>query len=73
MNHSGNWQPAYEAVLMQEGGETRNQRIDAAIHAIDDRLEDALHGRSPLDSTERLAIMDASRTLRFLKEHRQAA
>jgi hypothetical protein len=44
------------------------ERIAAAENAIHDRLEDSLHGRHPLDSSERNAIHVALSHLRHLKK-----
>jgi hypothetical protein len=37
--------------------------------AIGDQLEDALHGRNPINGNERELIEDARRNLYFLKKH----
>jgi hypothetical protein len=44
-------------------------KIEAAQKAIGDRLEDALHGRSPINGNERELIEDARRNFYFLKKH----
>jgi hypothetical protein len=61
------WQPSYAAALVDVRPDRVKKRIAAAQNAINDRLEDALHGRQLLDSTERSAIMIALDHLRSLK------
>jgi|SRR5579872_4951877 len=45
------------------------QKIEAAQRAILDRLDDALHGRDPINDDEEQAIEDARRNLYSLKRH----
>lgn len=71
MPNQSNWRPPYEAALREADDNKLNQCIAEAIRAIYDRLEDALHGRQPLDNEERRAIQAASQTLRSLKQQRQ--
>jgi hypothetical protein len=61
------WQPSYAAALVDVRPDRVRKRIAAAENAINDRLEDALHGRELLDSRERSAIMIALDHLRSLK------
>ena len=62
------WQRRYENVLREVTPSKMKERIAAAENAIHDRLEDSLHGRHPLDSSERNAIHVALSHLRHLKK-----
>jgi hypothetical protein len=62
------WQRRYENVLREVTPSKMEERIVAAENAIHDRLEDSLHGRHPLDSSERNAIHVALSHLRHLKK-----
>jgi hypothetical protein len=44
-------------------------KIEVAQKAISDRLEDALHGRNPINANEQQLIEDARQNLHFLKKH----
>jgi hypothetical protein len=44
-------------------------KIAAAQRAIGDRLEDALHGRNPINANEQQLIENARQNLHFLKKH----
>jgi hypothetical protein len=69
------WKTYYAAALLeieiQDG--KRQQRFEAAKNAIADRLEDSLHGRLPLSSSERVQIEEACRTLVILRRYPNAA
>lgn len=67
-DHEG-WHSYYRKAMLETDPDTQKQYIDDALRAIDDRKEDSLHGRTPLQSEERHEIDDATRLLRFLKEH----
>ena len=62
------WQASYAAALVDVRPDRVKKRIAAAENAINDRLEDVLHGRQTLDSSERSAIMQALNHLRSLKQ-----
>jgi len=62
------WQRQYADALREVTPTKMEERIAAAENAIHDRLEDSLHGRHPLDSTERKAIHVALSHLRHLKK-----
>ena len=62
------WQPSYAAALVDVRPDRVKKRIAVAENAINDRLEDSLHGRQVLDSSERSAIMQALSHLRSLKQ-----
>jgi hypothetical protein len=62
------WQRQYADALREVATNKMEERIAAAENAIHDRLEDSLHGRHPLDSTERKAIHVALSHLRHLKK-----
>jgi hypothetical protein len=68
----GIWRRFYETALLETDEDKVSQSIEDAVQAIDDRREDALQGRMPLDERERRALDDASRTLRFLQQERAA-
>jgi len=61
------WQASYAAALIDVRPDRIKKRIAVAENAINDRLEDALHGRQLLGSSERSAIMLALDHLRSLK------
>jgi hypothetical protein len=67
------WKSRYDDALRETDELRRQQRVDAAKHAIVDRLEDSLHGREPLDSAERVQIEEACRELLLLRNQRRAA
>lgn len=62
------WKARYDAALGENDGGRRQERMNAAKNAIVDRLEDSLHGREPLSSSERVHIEEACRKLRFLRK-----
>jgi len=62
------WQASYAAALVDVRPDRVKKRIAVAENAINDRLEDSLHGRQVLDSSERSAIMQALSHLRSLKQ-----
>ena len=70
--HYGNWQVFFEAALFETHPINLAKKIDAAQSAINDRLEDSLHGRDLLDTKERQAIENALVCLRTLKQHQAA-
>jgi hypothetical protein len=67
MDRNNNWQSLYEAVLLETNSVKVREKIEVVRKAINDRLEDSLHGRQFLDSEERHAIDMALRCLRLLK------
>jgi len=64
---SGEWQPTYFAVLIETDAHRLKQRIDEAVSAIDDRLEQLRRGEV-LSDEERSMIEEALRILRALQE-----
>jgi len=72
MIQEGSWRWFYEKALLETDEDEVSHSIEGALEAINDRREDALHGRMPLDERERRALDDASRTLRFLQQERAA-
>ena len=70
--HYGSWRTFFEAALFETQPIKLAKKIDAAQDAINDRLEDSLHGRHSLDPFERQAIENALNYLRILK-HDEAA
>jgi hypothetical protein len=69
VNPSSVWQSLYSDALVELDPIKLLQKIDAAQEAISDRLNDALHGRDPIDVDEWRAIEDARHNLQFLKKH----
>jgi hypothetical protein len=70
VNQNGSaWQSLYNDAVAELDQVQLLQKIGAAQRAIGDRLEDALHGRNPIDADERQAIEDARYNLHFLKKH----
>jgi hypothetical protein len=73
VNQNGSaWQSLYDdAVAEFDQLQHYNccKKFGAAQRAIGDRLQDALHGRNPIDADERQAIEDARYNLHFLKKH----
>jgi hypothetical protein len=63
----GKWQPSYFAVLIETDAHRLEQRIDEAVSAIDDRLEQLRRGEV-LSSEERSMIEEALRTLKALQQ-----
>ncbi len=75
MAASWKWKTCYNIAFVEievEDGK-RQQRLEAAKHAIVDRLEDSLQGREPLGSAERVQIEEACRNLLLLRDHQRAA
>jgi hypothetical protein len=69
-NQNGsNWESFYNDAVAELDPTKLLDKIGAAQRAIGDRLEDALHGRNPIDGDERQAIEDARYNLHFLKKH----
>jgi hypothetical protein len=69
-NQNGsNWQSVYNDAVAELDPTLLLRKIEAAQKALDDRLEDALHGRRPIDPNERQLIEDARHNLYFLKKH----
>jgi len=67
------WKSCYDAASLEieiDDGK-RQMRLEAAKNAIADRLEDSLHGRQPLGSTERVQIEEACRMLLLLRERQR--
>ena len=58
-------QSLYEAVLCETNSIKMREKIEVARNAINDRLEDSLHGHEPLEGEERQAIDNALRCLRI--------
>ena len=61
------WQPIYEAAMFETRVSAMEIRIAQAENALLDRLEDDIHGRCVLDSTERQAIENARKFLASLR------
>jgi hypothetical protein len=66
---NGNWLTLYNDAVVELDPIKLLDKIEAAQKAIGDRLEDALHGRHPINGNERELIEDARRNLYFLKKH----
>ena len=64
-----NWQSLYNDAVAELDPPLLLQKIEAAQKAIGDRLEDALHGRNPINADELQLIEDARHNLHFLKKH----
>jgi hypothetical protein len=62
------WKALYEDSMLEVDETKIRQKIEAAENAMRDRLEDALHGRLPIDAAERQAIEDARYALSSLKK-----
>ncbi|HYX51305.1 MAG TPA: hypothetical protein VE843_16280, partial [Ktedonobacteraceae bacterium] len=60
-------QPAYFAVLIESDAQRLQQRIEDAVGAIDDRLEELRNGELVSDQ-ERFMIEEAVRILKALQE-----
>jgi hypothetical protein len=70
MTASWKWKAWYDTAFVEievEDGK-RQERLEAAKHAIVDRLEDSLQGREPLNSAERVQIEEACRNLLLLRK-----
>jgi hypothetical protein len=63
------WQLLYNDAVVELAPIELLAKIESAQKAIGDRLNDALHGRNPIDAIERQAIEDARHTLYFLRKH----
>jgi CBS domain containing-hemolysin-like protein len=63
----GQWQPTYFAALIETDAHRLEQRIDEAVSAIDDRLEQLRRGEV-LSSEERSMIEEALRILKALQQ-----
>jgi hypothetical protein len=69
-NQNGsNWQSLYNDAVAELDPPLLLQKIEAAQKAIGDRLEDALHGRNPINANELQLIEEARHNLHFLKKH----
>ena len=67
---NGNWLTLYNDAIVELDPIKLLVKIEAAQKAIGDRLlEDALHGRNPINGNERELIEEARRSLNFLKKH----
>ena len=62
------WERPYAEALLEGFPNNVQQLAAIAENAINDRLEDALHGRHLIDSRERSAIKYALRHLQSLKQ-----
>ena len=69
MSNNGDWQKLYYDAVVELDPVQLLQKIEAAQRAIGDRLNDALHGKYPIDANEQQAIEDAQHNLYFLKKH----
>jgi hypothetical protein len=63
------WQALYNDAGVELDRMKLLQKIETAQRAIVDRLDDALHGRNPINADEEQAIEDAQYNLYFLKKH----
>jgi hypothetical protein len=74
MSAAWKWKPLYvEALVEIEIEDGRQKRLEAAKHAIADRLEDSLQGREPLGSAEQVEIEKACSTLLLLRHDPNAS
>jgi len=62
------WERAYAEALLEGFPDRIQQLATVAENAINDRLEDALHGRHLIDLRERSAIKYALHHLRILRQ-----
>jgi hypothetical protein len=69
VSNNGDWQTLYYDAVAELDPAQLLQKIEAAQRAISERLNDALHGRNPIDAYEKQLIEDARHTLGFLKSH----
>jgi hypothetical protein len=69
-NQNGsNWLTLYNDAVVELDPIKLLDKIEVAQKAIGDRLEDALHGRNPINANEQQLIEDARQNLHFLKKH----
>jgi hypothetical protein len=69
-NQNGsNWLTLYNDAVVELDPIKLLDKIEVAQKAISDRLEDALHGRNPINATEQQSIEDARNNLHFLNKH----
>jgi hypothetical protein len=63
------WKLLYNDAVVELDRIALLAKIEMAQKAIGDRLDDALHGRNPINVDEQQAIEDARHNLYFLKKH----
>jgi hypothetical protein len=69
-NQNGsNWLTLYNDAVAELDPIKLLDKIEVAQKAIGDRLEDALHGRNPINANERQLIENARHNFCFLKKH----
>jgi hypothetical protein len=66
---NGNWLTLYNDAIVELDPIKLLDKIEVTQKAIGDRMEDALHGRNPINGNERELIEEARRSLNFLKKH----
>jgi hypothetical protein len=67
--NGSHWESLYDDAIAELDPIILLDKIAVAERAIGDRLEDALHGRNPIDAPEQQLIEDARHNLYFLKKH----
>ncbi len=67
MNQRNNWEELYEAAILETDRSKLNERIDAALVAIESRLQ-ALNENQSGDTEEQQAIRKALKGLGALRE-----